>query len=261
MPSLDSRDPPRPWLHGGPRCRVKSGTYPMGLYPQNCKHCTSKGPDSNAISSQPGNLFELNLYPRQNEILGTPLCGVFIFKRKMANLFLWRPHPSLSLRLFMLLPHLLPLLTEHSPSIMLFHSRLKTYLFQSFTNLSQQRLPPSPGLTPRTSWPDRFISASRFLFLVFTITVFWFRTADKVAYLSAFGRMTIYTVSQKTSHLWLAITLTHTRERILISFGRSVTDKVSNQKKLYYATSNNLFLHYLAKRKNTKNAFFTQMLY
>jgi len=47
-----------------------------------------------------------------------------------------------------------------------------------------------------------------------------------------------YTVSQKTSHLWLAITLT--RERILIFFGRNVTDKVSNQKTLYYATSNNL---------------------
>jgi len=31
-----------------------------------------------------------------------------------------------------------------------------------------------------------------------------------------------------------------TRERILICFGRNVTDKVSNQKTLYYATSNNL---------------------
>jgi len=32
-----------------------------------------------------------------------------------------------------------------------------------------------------------------------------------------------------------------TCERILIFFGRHVTDKVSNQKTLYYATSNNLF--------------------
>jgi len=31
-----------------------------------------------------------------------------------------------------------------------------------------------------------------------------------------------------------------TRERILISFGRNITDKVSNQKTLYYATSNHL---------------------
>ena len=32
----------------------------------------------------------------------------------------------------------------------------------------------------------------------------------------------------------------HTRERILIFFGTNVTNKVSNQKALYYATSNNL---------------------
>jgi len=31
-----------------------------------------------------------------------------------------------------------------------------------------------------------------------------------------------------------------TRERILTVFGTDVTDKVSNQKTLYYATSNNL---------------------
>jgi len=38
----------------------------------------------------------------------------------------------------------------------------------------------------------------------------------------------------KTSHRWLAITLTHKlHERILICFGRNVTDKVSNQKPLY----------------------------
>ena len=45
-------------------------------------------------------------------------------------------------------------------------------------------------------------------------------------------------MSQKTSHLWLAITLTC--ERILTLFGRNVTDKVSSQKTLYYATLNNL---------------------
>ena len=44
-------------------------------------------------------------------------------------------------------------------------------------------------------------------------------------------------MTQKTSHLWLTITLT--RKRIDLS-GRNVTGKVSNQKTLYYATSNNL---------------------
>jgi len=35
--------------------------------------------------------------------------------------------------------------------------------------------------------------------------------------------------------------------------------KYGNQKTLYYATSNNLLLHYLAKRRNTKITFFTQL--
>jgi len=50
-----------------------------------------------------------------------------------------------------------------------------------------------------------------------------------------------YTVSQKTSHLCFAITLTHMNV-ILIFFVRNVTDKVSNQKTLYCATSNNVLL-------------------
>jgi len=41
---------------------------------------------------------------------------------------------------------------------------------------------------------------------------------------------------KKTFHLWLAILKS---EWILIFFGRNVTDKVSYQKTLYYATSNN----------------------
>jgi len=45
-------------------------------------------------------------------------------------------------------------------------------------------------------------------------------------------------------------------EWILIFFGRNVTDKVGNEKTLYYATSNNLCL---AKQENTKITFFTQM--
>jgi len=44
---------------------------------------------------------------------------------------------------------------------------------------------------------------------------------------------------KKTSHLWLAITLTHKND-FDIFFGRNVMDKVGNQKTLYYATSTNL---------------------
>jgi len=45
-----------------------------------------------------------------------------------------------------------------------------------------------------------------------------------------------------------------------IFFGRDVTDKLGNQKTLYYATSNNyVLLHYLAKRGNTKITYFTQL--
>jgi len=44
---------------------------------------------------------------------------------------------------------------------------------------------------------------------------------------------------KKTSHLWLAVTLTH-MNGFSYFFGRNVTDKVGNQKTLYYATSNNL---------------------
>ena len=48
-----------------------------------------------------------------------------------------------------------------------------------------------------------------------------------------------YIVSQKTSHLWLAITLTH-MNGFWYFFGRNVTDKVGNLKTFYYATSSNL---------------------
>jgi len=44
---------------------------------------------------------------------------------------------------------------------------------------------------------------------------------------------------KKTSHLWLAITLTH-MNGFWYFFGRNVTDKVYNQKMLYCATLNNL---------------------
>jgi len=46
----------------------------------------------------------------------------------------------------------------------------------------------------------------------------------------------------------------------LIFFGRNVTDKVGNQKTLYHATWNTLWLlHYLEKRGNTKITYFTQL--
>jgi len=47
----------------------------------------------------------------------------------------------------------------------------------------------------------------------------------------------IYTVSQKTSHLWLAIIFTHSS--ITIIFGTNVTEKVGNQNILYFPTSPN----------------------
>ena len=75
----------------------------------------------------------------------------------------------------------------------------------------------------------------------------------------------LHRVSKKTSHLWLATTLTHMngfwyffgrnvtdKAHLWLAttmthmngfwyfFGRNVTDKVGNQKTLYYATSNNL---------------------
>jgi len=49
----------------------------------------------------------------------------------------------------------------------------------------------------------------------------------------------LYTLSQKTSHLWPCYNF-DAHEWILIFFGRNVTDKVGNEKMLYYATSNNL---------------------
>jgi len=52
-------------------------------------------------------------------------------------------------------------------------------------------------------------------------------------------RHSIYTVSQKTSHLWLAITSTH-MNGFWYFFGRNVTDKIGNQEMLYNATSNKL---------------------
>jgi len=62
------------------------------------------------------------------------------------------------------------------------------------------------------------------------------------------------TMFQKTSHLWLAITLT--RERILICFGTHVTNKVSNQKSLYCATSSNLCFCTTWQNRKHKNCIF-----
>jgi len=69
--------------------------------------------------------------------------------------------------------------------------------------------------------------------------------------------LSIYIVSQNNVPP-LACCNFDTHEWISTFCGRNVTDKVSNQKTLHCATSNN-FLHYLAKWENMKIAFFTQL--
>jgi len=62
-----------------------------------------------------------------------------------------------------------------------------------------------------------------------------------------------YTVSQKMSHLWIAITLRHANG-FWYFFGRNVTDRVSNQKTLVCHLKWLVLLHYLVKWRNTKIA-------
>jgi len=50
------------------------------------------------------------------------------------------------------------------------------------------------------------------------------------------------------------------RELILIFFGRNVTDKVSNQKTLYYATSNNLCFCITWQNGKHKNCILTRCI-
>jgi len=66
----------------------------------------------------------------------------------------------------------------------------------------------------------------------------------------------IYTVSQKTSYLWLAITLTHVNW-FWYFFGRNVTDKAGNQKMLYYLTTNNLCFCTMRQNKETRKSHFS----
>jgi len=68
----------------------------------------------------------------------------------------------------------------------------------------------------------------------------------------------IYTMSQKNVPP-LACYNFETREWMLIFFGRNITDKVSSEKTLYCATSNNLCFCTTGKCGNMKIAFFTQM--
>jgi len=65
------------------------------------------------------------------------------------------------------------------------------------------------------------------------------RRLFRVSRASASASVGQYTVSQKTSHIWFAITWTYVNG-VWYIFGRNVTDKVSNQKMFYYITSNNL---------------------
>ena len=67
-----------------------------------------------------------------------------------------------------------------------------------------------------------------------------------------------YTVSQKTSHLWLAITLTH-MDGFWYLFGKNVTDEVGNQKTLYYATSSSLCFCTTWQNAETRKSHFTQL--
>jgi len=67
------------------------------------------------------------------------------------------------------------------------------------------------------------------LLILFSASLFLSEALLKIL---IFWRYTNYTVSQKTSHLCLAVTLTHMNGWILIFFGRNVTDKVGNQKAL-----------------------------
>jgi len=53
------------------------------------------------------------------------------------------------------------------------------------------------------------------------------------------------------SHLWLAITLTY-MSGFWYFFGTNTTSKVSNQKMLYYATSNNLYFCTTWQNRNHK---------
>ena len=46
----------------------------------------------------------------------------------------------------------------------------------------------------------------------------------------------LYTIFQKRSHAWLAITLTYIHEPIAVIFGRNVSEKVSDQKMFYFST-------------------------
>jgi len=69
-------------------------------------------------------------------------------------------------------------------------------------------------------------------------------------------RSVIYTVSQKTSHLWFATTLTYVNA-FWYFFGRNVTDKVSNQKTLYCATPNNLCFCTTWQNGEHKNRIFS----
>jgi len=69
----------------------------------------------------------------------------------------------------------------------------------------------------------------------------------------------LYTVSQNNVPP-LACCNFDTHEWILIFFGRNVTDKVGNQKTLYYVISNNLcFCTTRTWQRNTKITFFTQL--
>jgi len=86
-------------------------------------------------------------------------------------------------------------------------------------------------------------------------------TAVEAEYLLVFPLSTLqvrYTVSQKNVPP-LACYNFDAHECILIFFGRNVTDKVGNQKTLYYATSNNLCFCTTWQNAETRKSHFTQL--
>jgi len=69
-----------------------------------------------------------------------------------------------------------------------------------------------------------------------------------------------YTVPQKTSHLWLAVTLAHVNG-FWHFFGRNTSDKESNQNTFFCATSNNLCFWTTVQNGKHENHIFTQILH
>ena len=94
---------------------------------------------------------------------------------------------------------------------------------------------------------------------LFNSAPWWYRLCHAPSYHTHFRRLlNIHRVS-KTSNVWLAITMTHV-DGFWYFWHKYYWYKVSNQKPLYYATSNNLcFCTTWQNGKTRKLHLFTQM--